>query len=226
VTDPFCPLSAGKLGEIFPVVRRLGEHFIVDLTEPAAGSPGRHHRRKLRRTTPGIEIGVVEHPATLLDEWVGLYDTLSRKHGIRGLRQFSRGIFAAQLEVPGAVIFTARHGDRLLGADWYFRDAERVFAHLSAYSEEGYRFSVSYPMMAAAIEHFRTRAAVLDLGGAPSLSANRGTGLASFKSAWATRTLPSYLCGVALMPEEYRRLSGGRNPSDTDFFPHYRRGDY
>jgi hypothetical protein len=232
VTDPFCPLSESELRRIFEVVRPLGEHYIIELDRPCSAIPGRstvpsrHHRRKLRRAPSDIAIEIAGHPAALIGEWLTLYDTLLRKHRIRGRRRFSERIFAAQLEVPGAVLFTARRGGRLIGADWYFEDGERVFAHLSAYSQEGYDCSVSYPMLAAAIEHFKTRAGALDLGGTPSLSRSEGSGLAAFKAGWSTRTLPSYLCGIALRPDEYCRLSGGRAPSDRDFFPYYRRDEY
>jgi hypothetical protein len=226
VTDPFCPLSEAELRQIFTIVRPLGEHYVIDLADSPVGSPSRHHRRKLRMAAPDIVIEVAANPVALLDDWLGLYGTLSRKHRICGRRRFSPAIFAAQLEVPGAVVFTARRGGRILGADWYFEDGERVFAHLSAYSDEGYGCSVSYPMLAAAIEHFKARASVLDLGGTPSVSAADRGGLAAFKAGWASRTMPSYLCGIDLMPGEYRRLSGGRPPSDGEFFPHYRRGEY
>jgi Acetyltransferase (GNAT) domain len=226
VTDPFCPLAEPELRQIFRVVRPMGEHYIVDLPSLSAGWPSRHHRRKLREVPPDVEIAIVDDPPALLDDWSALYDTLSQRHGIRGIRRFSPAIFGAQLDVPGAVIFAAWLSDRLLGMDWYFQDGERVFAHLSAYSEEGYRCSVSYPMMAAAIDHFKTRASALDLGGTPSVSASDSGGLIAFKAGWATRALPSYLCGVDLLPDEYERLSGGRFSSEGNFFPYYRRDEY
>ncbi len=226
VTDPFCPLAEGELRQMFRIVRPLGEHYVVDLANSPTRSPSRHHRRKLRQVTPKIKIAIVENPSSMLADWYELYQTLSRKHAILGLRRFSRSIFAAQLTVPGTVIFSARLEGRLLGMDWYFVQDDRVFAHLSAYSEEGYQHSVSYPMMAAAIDHFRTRASVLDLGGAPTVSASEHGGLIAFKAGWANRTLPSYLCGIDLMTEEYLRLSGGRSPSGSEFFPLYRRGEY
>jgi Acetyltransferase (GNAT) domain len=226
VAEPFCPLSEDDLRQMFRIVRPLGQHYIVDLTTSAALSPRRHHRRKLRRAASDVVVDIVERPVALLDAWLQLYGTLAQRHSIRGRRRFSPAIFAAQFAVPGAVVFCARRSGRLLGADWYFEDGERVFAHLSAYSDEGYACSVSYPMLAAAIEHFSATASVLDLGGTPSVSASDPAGLAAFKAGWATRTLPPYLCGIDLMPGEYCRLSNGRPASDADFFPYYRRGEY
>jgi hypothetical protein len=223
VTDPFSPLAAAELASLFDVVRPLGEHYLVDLATHA--EPSRHHRRKLREATPGLEIAVAAEPSDALDDWVALYDTLTRKRGIAGLRRFSRAIFAAQLAVPGTVLIAARLDGRLLGIDWYIQDGARVFAHLSAYSDEGYDHSVSYPLMAAAIAHFRTHAAVLDLGGAPSVAAANAGGIAAFKSGWSNRTLPSYFCGSVLMQDEYRRLCGGEPKADA-FFPLYRRGEF
>jgi hypothetical protein len=226
VADPFSALTVGELRQMFRIVHPLHNHYVVDLTNPCCLSPSRHHQRKLRQAARGINIAIVNDPPTLLDEWLELYHRLSQKHGIRGLRRFTSTIFAKQLHVPGTVVFSACLGNHLIGADWYFIDEERVFAHLSAYSQEGYDHSVSYPMMAAAIEHFRTRLSVLDLGGTPVVSASQPSGLRRFKAGWATHSLPSYLCGIDLRADDYLHLTGGRPPSEGEFFPYYRKDEY
>jgi Acetyltransferase (GNAT) domain len=224
VLSPFCTLSEGKIGALFEAVRPLGEHYLIDLGAGAAPRPAKHHRRKLREARPGVEIAPIAEPAAALEDWVALYNVLVEKHSIKGIRRFSHAIFAKQLQVPGALLIGARKEGRLLGIDWYYQEADHVFAHLSAYSDEGYALSISYPMMAAAIDHFQGRASVIDLGGAPRLGAAKG--IADFKSGWATRTAPAYFCGKAPRLNDYLAMNGSIPPEEESFFPFYRRGDY
>ncbi len=219
VSDPFNPLGAAGLGAIFPVCRKLHDHWIVDLSAPPVVS--RHHRRKLRAAgAVRIEAGPAD-PA-LGAAWAALYGHLVAKKSIRDARAFSPQSLAAQLAVPGAQLVTAWDGPQLLGADLYYLDRGRAYAHLSAYAPEGYARSVSYPMLAAAIEHFRTSASVIDLGGAPAGPA--GQGIAHFKSGWTSQTLPSHLCGKVLDARAYLELAPGADPDG--FFPAYRAGEY
>lgn len=225
VPDPLLDFRPDALRDLFPIVRPLGDHLVVALDKPRR-PPSRHHRRMLRQAAAHpIEMRVEPRPREFLDAWVSLHDILVAEVGIRGLRQFSRPIFAAMLEAPGTVVFTAwEHGD-LLGADWYYQDQERVYAHLSAYAPEGYARSVSYPMMDAAIAHFHGKASVLTLGGVPR-NTSPSDGLGYFKSGWSTGVRPAYFCGRPLDLAAYLRASGGREPSTREFFPHYRQSDY
>ena len=224
VPDCFCPISEADLRQLFRIVRPLSPHYIIDLGEPPA--PSKHHRRKLRQAPSDIDIAVVADPMSMVTAWNGLYGELIRRHDIRGLRRFSPAIFAAQLQVPGAVLIAAQKDGRVLGIDWYYHNGPHVFAHLSAYSEEGYAHSVSYPMMAAGIAHFASRAEAIDIGGVPLLSSGQTDGMGAFKAGWATRPLPSFFCGSDLLPDAYRRISGGRSSSESEFFPHYRASEF
>lgn len=222
VVSPFSPFSEVELRALFPLVRPLSAHYLVDLNSNSA--PSRHHRRKLRSARPGVEIALVDDPASALDAWLSLYEVLVAKHDVRGLRRFSRTIFSAQLQVPGTVLIAARKDGRWLGIDWYYQDGASVFSHLSAYSAEGYQLSISYPMMAAAIDYFRGRASILDIGGAPA--GDGAKGIADFKSGWTNLTAPSWFCGRALKLQDYLTISDGVPPERESFFPCYRRSDY
>lgn len=219
VSDPLAPLLQADLAAIFPVLRPLHDHWLIDLTIPPQLS--HHHIRKLRQTkVPQIKAG----PATadLAQGWAELYAHLVEKKHISDARAFSVAALTAQLLVPGAEVVTAWDGETLLGVDLYYLDRGRAFAHLSAYAPAGYAASVSYPMMAAAMEHFAGRAQVIDLGGAPGGVA--GPGIAAFKTGWTQVTRPSYLCGKILDPVAYARLAQGADPSG--WFPAYRAGEY
>ncbi|KKM75688.1 hypothetical protein LCGC14_1387710 [marine sediment metagenome] len=223
VTDPFCPLDASALSGIFPLCRVLHEHYLIDLAAPLALS--RTHRRKLR-AAPGLRFEMWPASRADLADLSRLYAGLVARHRIGDLRAFPAESLAHQLDVPGAELVTAWEGETLLGADLYYPDSPAgheggvMRAHLSAYSDRGYALSVSYPMMAHAIEALRGRARWLDLGGAPA----GGEGVAQFKAGWTAQRRPSFLCGRVLDPAAYAALCPPG--ADTGYFPAYRAGEF
>ena len=220
VTDPFCPIMAEGLADLFPICRPLHDHFVIDLAAPLTLS--RHHRRKLRHAG-SLRLASGPAEVSLAADWVRLYEVLVARKNIRDLRGFSAEALRSQLQVPGAHLVTAWDNEEMVGADLYLLDGEVAYAHLSAYSDKGYDLSASYPMMELAIGYFRDRGArFIDLGGAPAAG---NSGLLDFKSGWTHLTLPSYLCGRVLDPVAYRDLC----PSGADgsgYFPGYRRGEF
>lgn len=226
IADPLLGWTRGQLERSFELVRPLGAHHVVDLDRLPLPLD-RHHRRALRKAAAfDTEIRIEAEPAAFALAWTALYEVLVAKAGITGLRRFSAAIFDRMLAVPGTVVFSAWDGDTLLGADWYFQDGPRVYAHLSAYSAAGYARAVSYPMMDAALRHFAAQgASVLDLGGVPLL-AGPGSGLARFKQGWSTRMLTALLCGRVLDRAAYVGLGGSTDPAADGYFPAYRRGEY
>lgn len=224
VTDPFCPLGPGRLGQIFDLCRPLGDHYLIDLAQPLA--PSKHHRKKLRRAGEArIKAGPAR--ADVSPAFAALYAGLADKKGITDLRRFDAASLAAQVAVPGAHLVTAHDGETLLGADLYYLDGDVAYAHLSAYAPEGYARSVSYPMIAAAHAYFASRARWIDLGGIPAHEAGQtGGGVGHFKRGWTDITRPTYLCGAVLNQEAYDRLAADRAPAGTTWFPAYRAGEF
>lgn len=217
LTDPFCPLSAGQLAVIFPLRRLLHDHYLIDLDAPPALS--RHHQRKLRRAR-AVELRAGPAQTSDLDDWARLYEVLIARKSIEDLRKYNRESFRHQLSVPGAHLVSAWEQGEMVGADLYYQDGDRVFAHLSAYSDRGYAQSVSYPMIGRAIEYFRGKSEFIDLGGVPA----GASGLLEFKAGWTGVTRPSYLCGKVLNPARYAELCKGL--AETAYFPAYRQSEF
>ena len=226
VADPLLDWDRALLERSFEVVRPLGAHYVIDIGKPDF-RPSPHHGRALRRAAVhDIEFRIDACPVGFAPAWSRLYELLVEHAGISGLRRFSEAIFGRMLAVPGTVVVTAWERDELLGADWYFEDGERAYAHLSAYSKAGYARAASYPMMDAALRHFAGRGArLMDLGGVPVVGGG-GEGLARFKEGWSTRTLPSWLCGRRLNPTLYDQLCLQTGTQAVDYFPAYRLGEY
>jgi len=223
VTDPFCPLPPERLAEIFLRCHPLHDHYLIDLAAPPALS--RHHRRKLRQADPSIRIKAAPAAARDLAAWMRLYTNLIARKGITDLRRFDEDSFRHQHLVPGTHVVTAWDEDEILGADIYYLDGDVAWAHLSAYAEAGYDRSVSYPMMAHAMDHFRPRARWIGLGGAPTVAAcDTGGGIAHFKGGWTSVTRQSHLCGVIFDVAAYAELCS--DSSEDDYFPPYRLLDF
>jgi len=114
---------------------------------------------------------------------------------------------------------------QLIGADWYYHNGEAIYAHLSAYSQEGYAASVSYPMMDFALSQFSGEARFLDLGGVPA-GGSSSSGLAYFKAGWSDLCMPAWFYGCALHPKAYVEMGGDSDMARGGFFPSYRRADF
>jgi hypothetical protein len=230
VADPFGGRDEAVLARAFDSVKPFKGHFVVDLTQTGIGALSKHHRYYTRRALTEVEVEVAGEPLAHLDDWLALYRGLAERHGIEGLRAFSRRSFAEQLQVPGIVLLRAVRQGATVGMHLWFEDrtGEGVaYSHLAATNAEGYEHGASYALHWAAIEHFRDSVRWLDLG-AGAGTADASEGLAGFKAGWATETRPAYLCARVLSPDRYADLcrSRGGPAADSVYFPAYRAGEY
>lgn len=220
VTDPFCPMSLDDLSDRFDVARVMNDQYIVDLTAPS--TPSRHHRRKLRMGREGLTLDLRVPTREDAAAFESLYATLVDRKNICDFRAFDRESLLAQVLAPGALIVEARLDGLLAGMDLYYVDGAHAHAHLSAYADVGYALSVSYPMMAFAIEALGDYANALNLGGAPAAG---GDGIRHFKKGWSQATRPSFLCGRILDQKGYARIAGSSFDPQS-YFPAYRAGEF
>jgi len=227
VTNPFGDVTEADLRRWFDVVIPFKQHYVTDLQRPAADVVGRQHGRNVRRALRHIQVGACPEPLERLDEWCALYDQLTVRHRITGLRAFSRAAFEKQLRVPGLVMFRASAGDEVVGLHlWYVRD-QIAYGHLGATSARGYALGASYALYWHAVEQFREGLRWLDLGGVAGVSADGSAdGLRLFKAGWATGTRQTFLCGRVLQPRAYEELTTGRVAGEPSYFPAYRYGEF
>jgi hypothetical protein len=209
------------------VVIPYKQHHVTDLERPVADLLGRHHRRSVQKALRRVEVSTCPAPFAMLDEWCILYGQLSARHGITGLRAFSRVAFERQFGVPGMVGFRASVDGETVGLHlWYVRD-QVAYGHLGATSARGYEYMASYALYWHAIEYFGERVRWLDLGGVPGLSDGESAeGLRRFKAGWATDARPTFLCGRVLQSSAYARLTRDRVVGKTTYFPAYRCGEF
>jgi len=228
VADPFGSHGEDRLRRCFPdVMFAYKDHFVVDLSVPIHDRVSPHHRRNVARAQKSVDVRRCEDPSRALATWTALYDVLIERHGIEGMRAFSRRSFAAQLSVPGMTAFEAVHRDRTVGMLlWYVQDSVAYY-HLGAHNDVGYERRASFALFWFAVEYFaRCGLRWLDLG-AGSGTKQTADGLTRFKRGWSTGIRPAFFCGRILDPTAYRAIARAKGiPAGTDYFPAYRKGEF
>lgn len=218
VADPLGGAGEDDLARAFPDLMRAYKHHHVRDLEQAGDVPA-HHRRHIRRAAAALDVVVCTDPALHLDDWTRLYAGLVERHGLVGIRAFSRAAFARQLALPGLVAVRAERNGATVGMALWLEDAPDAHYHLAAYSPEGYEVSASYAIFEHAFRHLRARGVRwVDLGGSVG-EGSAAAGLERFKHGWASGARTAYLCGRVLDRAAYEQLSAGRN---AGWFPAYR----
>ena len=226
VVNPFADVAETDLRCWFDVVIPFKQHYVTDLRRPVDDLVGRQHRRNVQKASGLVQVDVCRTPLDFLSEWCALYGHLAARHGITGVKAFSRAAFEKQLGVPGLVMFRALADDEIVGLHmWYVRDRV-AYGHLGATSTRGYEVMASYALYWYAVQHFRSHVDWLDLGGVAGVSESSLDGLRQFKAGWATGTRQAFLCGRVLQQDPYDRLSAERATSKTSYFPAYREGEF
>ena len=221
VADPFGGYQLETLRECFPdLLLNYKEHYIIDLGNPVIAP---HHARNIRKAR--VEVELCPQPADFADDWLKLYANLVNRHAIQGMAAFSPTSLAAQLRVPGIVMFRAVMNAETVGIVVWYTQGEVGYYHLAAYTDEGYQNGASFALFAQAITYFKTRLRWLNLGAGAGLTSNGSDGLTRFKSGWASGTRTAYLCGCIFDHAAYEALVQARGIEGEGFFPLYRKGE-
>jgi hypothetical protein len=226
VTDPFGKYTFSYLKECFDVVIPFKEHYVLDLSQPLKAIVTRHHRYYANKALRSIYVERCIEPIRYLDEWMNFYSVLTQKHGLRGIKAFSKTAFTKQLSVPGIVMFRALHQSGPVGAHLWYIQEEVGYSHLAACSATGYDLMASYALYSSAIEYFVNKLHWLDLGAGAGAMSNDTDGLSRFKSGWSTGARTSFFCGRIYNKRRYAEITKAKGISVTDYFPVYRKGEF
>lgn len=228
VTDPLGDYTESQLADAFPdLARAYKEGFVVDLTRTAESFVSEAHRRNARKALRRVEVHAAAEPSSLAETWCRLYESLRRRHDIRGIAALSPGALARQLRLSGTVaLYAAVDGDIVGMTVWYVH-GDVGYYHLGAFSESGYRLRAGFAIFSRALEHFAAAGIRwLSLGGAAGAGkVEADDGLARFKRGWSTGSRTMYLCGRILDRETYRQLTRGASGTKS-YFPAYRAGEF
>ena len=221
--DPF-GASRQDLEGAFDRVVPLKEHYVADLSQDLNRLVKASHRETVRRAQRRVRVELHPDPPGLLETWMDLYGVLTVRHGITGIRAFSREAFARQLAIPGMTAFVAYEGPEVVCIDLWYQQGEVVQGHLAAASESGYGSRAMYATKWAMLEHFRTRARWVNFGGGAG-TGEAADGLTRFKAGWSSGTRTAFLGCRVLQPDAYARLVSAAG-GDPAYFPAYRAGEF
>ena len=230
VVDPFTPLSEAELRANFDVTLPFKEHFVADAHTFDEANVSKHHRYYSRRALRALTVARETEPSSRLDHWCRLYSVLVNRHELNGIKAFSRESFAAQLAVPGLVMFMAsdRHGP--VGAHLWFVENNVAYSHLAAFDDVGYASGAAYALYWEAIRTFRDemRDCVrwIDFGAGAGTSSDAADGLTAFKRGWASTTRTKFFCGRVFDKQRYDRLTVAAGAFGVRYFPAYRYGEF
>jgi hypothetical protein len=226
VADPFGDYNRTLLETCFDQVTLFKEHFIADLNEPIEVIVSKHHRNYARKALGGVSVHVCQEPLNFLDEWVYLYRNLTEKHGVSGIRAFSRTAFAKQLGVPGMVALRAEHQGVTVAANLFYVQGETAYDHLTASSPEGYKLRASYALKWSGMQHLMDKVRWIDWGGGAGNTVDDSGGLTVFKKGWAQKTRPVYFCSKILDKRRYAEIVEAKKLEHSCYFPAYREGEF
>jgi GNAT acetyltransferase-like protein len=226
VTDPFGAVDEPYLRRCFNrIVLPFKEHFLCDLSRPAAEFVSKHHQYYARRAARDVEIEVVEEPIGFADEWTALYGVLAERFQLKGIKAFSARAFAAQLKVPGIVAMRARsNGETVAGHLWYV-NGDVAYSHLATSTARGYELSAAYAMYWFALEFFQDKVRWLNLGAGAGTNADSSGGLTFFKQGWSSGTKTSYFCARLFDESQYQNILATTGTIENAYFPAYRHGE-
>jgi len=227
VTDPFGDYDLPYLQRCFQdVVIPFKDHYIVDLNLPLTEIGGKRPRKHARRSLRKIDVEVCQKPGRLIDEWIALYSVLVEKHGIQGIKAFSKKAFYKQLNIPGMIVLKAVYESITAGVQLYLVQGDVVHCHLGAFNELGYTHGASYALDWFSIEYFAEKARWLNLGGSAGISSDGRDGLTQYKKGWATETRTTYFCGRIFNHKRYMEIVKTKDILHSDYFPAYRKGEF
>ncbi len=155
VTDPFGSFTEEDLKPHFDVFFRYKEHFVTDLSMPIEKIVSKGHRKNARKALRNVNVEPCLDPLECAEEWTRLYEFLVKRHQIQGMRRFSRAVFEKQLQVPGVVYFRVLHNGEIVGGDIYYLQNDVAYAHLAAFTDEGYALGAPYAVKWVSFQYFR-----------------------------------------------------------------------
>jgi hypothetical protein len=226
VIGPFSKFPYEKYSQYFEILRPYKDHYILDLSLPLNETVSKGHRRSARRALKNLEVENVVPTESGLDAWTPLYEELVKRHQIKGIRAFSRQSFEKQMSIPGTIYFQVTHQGCVVGGNIYYLGNEVAYAHLSAFSEEGYRLGAPYAVKWFALQYLSQVVRWVNFGGSTGSNPDHPTGLDYFKMGWSSQTGKSYFCGKILKEQKYKELILQKQAGETNWFPAYRLGEF
>jgi hypothetical protein len=227
VPDPLANFSLEYLQQNFDIVRPFKTHFISDLKQSLDSFVSKRHRHNAHKSLKLMDVEICLHPLQYIEDWLKLYNNLIRRHNISGINAFSRHCFEIQLNIPGMIMVIGRQQGKIIGAMLILIQNNIGYAHLSSFSEEGYKMRASYGLHWESLTYLLENGIrYVHFGGAAGTKDTVLDGLSQFKQGWSNEHRLVYLCGRIFDQNKYDNLCKQNNTCNENYFPAYRFGEY
>jgi len=226
VLSPFSDFPINEYQDFFEIFKVYKDHYILDLSLPLNKTISKNKQRNAKRALRNLDVELKVSPNIDLDEWVILYNCLIELHDIDGLRAFSRKSFENQIAIPNTHYFRILHNRKVVGGNLFYIQGDVAYAHLSAFTEEGYELGAAYAVKWVALNHLKKMIRWVNFGGGVDESSEKIGGLDLFKKGWSSSSEKSYFCGKILNKELYEQLSIQKSDNNNQWFPSYRYNDF
>jgi hypothetical protein len=227
VTDIFADVDKSYLEKHFSIIKIFKKHQISNLEDNFENYISKHHRYYAKRSLRKLKVEFCFEPIHCLEDWIKLYDNLSIRHKISGIRRFSKESFKMLLDVPGIFIVIGKIEGDVVGAHIIVIVGNYAYSHLAAFSDKGYRNFASYGIYWMTLEYLSHRKIKLfDLGGVSGIEDNSEDGLSRFKKGWSSGSMTNFLCGCIFDHRKYMEILRMRKISAENYFPAYRKGEF
>jgi len=210
----------------FNIFRPYKDHYLLDLSLPLNQTISKSKRRNSKKVLNNVDVHLSIAPNIDLESWVNLYNCLIRRHNINGIRAFSRRAFSKQLAIPNTHCFWVSHQGRIVGGNLYYLQGNIAYAHLSAFSEEGYELGAPYAVKWTAIQTLKEKVQWINFGGGTRSNNSQTGGLELFKRGWSSIAMKSYFCGKILIENTYQELVFSKEKTANSWFPAYRNSHF
>ena len=220
VSDPFGAPADDAVAAAGGTIRPFKTHYLRWFDRPAPAYD-RETRRKIRKCLRLCDVREVRF-SDVLSEWMGLYRTLCRAHGVGEDDTLPVHYFQAMAERHMVRAFAAYHDDQMVSMITFVHYQGCYYGHLAGTSSKGRDFLAHFGIYETAIQTFaeENSAGLLNLGGVAGALDDPTDGLARFKRSFSNDQTRSYLVKHVLDERRYAALCSSRAP--TDFFPAYR----
>ena len=225
ITDPMHSVKAEAQHDLFDISRLFKMSFVAELNGSLEKCASKHHQYYAGKASKKLEVKVLAAPLEDLEGWYGLYSNLIHRHTITGVRRFSKESFSLLFQMPGVFLFTAYLSNMLVGAQIMILQDDVAYAHLSAFTEEGYIQGASYLLDWATLEFMQGKVRAINWGSGLGGSDGTTGGLADYKKGWSSTLKPSYLYGSILNRDLYTKLMNKSNAVNSPYFPGYRHNE-
>lgn len=224
VTDPLSPDTADERGWDF--AKPWKTHLVLDTEKPGACLFPDKVRYYAKRSSSRFGFRVEfrrDGKQELLPDWLRLWELLTERHLLKGLKALSARYFERLFALEQPVLAILSDDEGVHSIHVWITQGELAWSHLHASDARAYECSANYMLYSEELEWLAGIGCRRCLLGSASGSGGED-GLFRFKKQFSNSSAENHLLGLIIDRAAYSELTGSP-VHDGGYFPAYRRGE-